>query len=90
MSKNYEAFFNNIYRADIWITSSELTCWDGYLRLEAEMRAEGKIIKRDFMSPEDKEWMEMDIEDTVNLVNGKYEVPWYENDEWIRQYGRKP
>ncbi|KAK9690099.1 hypothetical protein RND81_09G104700 [Saponaria officinalis] len=59
-------------------------------KLEAQMRAEGKIIKRDFMSPEDREWLEMDIEDSVRLTNGNYEIPWYENDEWIRQYGRKP
>ncbi|CAN4120431.1 unnamed protein product [Withania somnifera] len=59
-------------------------------KLEAKMRAEGKIIKRDFMSPEDREWLEKDIEDTVELTNGNYEIPFYENDEWIRQFGKKP
>lgn len=52
------------------------------------MRAEGKIIKRDFMTPEDREWLEMDIEDSIRL--GKYEIPFYENDEWVRQFGKKP
>lgn len=54
------------------------------------MRAEGKIISRDFMSPEDKEWLEMDIEDSIRLANGRYEIPFYENNEWIRQFGEKP
>ncbi|XP_060169732.1 protein TIC 100 [Lycium barbarum] len=59
-------------------------------KLEAKMRAEGKIIKRDFMSPEDREWLEKDIEDTMELTSGYYEIPFYENDEWVRQFGKKP
>ncbi|XP_010690024.2 protein TIC 100 [Beta vulgaris subsp. vulgaris] len=59
-------------------------------KLEADMRAEGKIIKRDFMNQEDREWLEKDIEDTVHFANGTYEVPFYENNEWIRQFGKKP
>ncbi|KAJ4977668.1 hypothetical protein NE237_008448 [Protea cynaroides] len=58
--------------------------------LEAKMRAEGKIISRDFMSPEDREWLEMDIEDSIRLADGNYEIPFYENNEWIRQFGKKP
>jgi hypothetical protein len=54
------------------------------------MRAEGKIISRDYMTPKDKEWLEMDIEDSVRLADGEYEIPFYESDEWIRQFGRKP
>lgn len=54
------------------------------------MRAEGKIINRDYMTPEDREWLEMDIEDSIHLADGKWEVPFFENDEWIRQFGRKP
>ncbi|XP_031275715.1 protein TIC 100-like isoform X1 [Pistacia vera] len=59
-------------------------------KLEAKMRAEGKIISRDFMSPEDRKWLEMDIEDSIRLADGRYEIPFYENDEWIKQFGRKP
>uniref|UniRef100_A0A5B7AYS2 Putative MORN repeat-containing protein isoform 1 n=1 Tax=Davidia involucrata TaxID=16924 RepID=A0A5B7AYS2_DAVIN len=59
-------------------------------KLEAKMRAEGKIISRDFMSPEDREWLEMDIEDSIRLAGGNYEIPFYENNEWIRQFGKKP
>ncbi|KAK7272204.1 hypothetical protein RJT34_28668 [Clitoria ternatea] len=59
-------------------------------KLEAKMRAQGKIISRDFMSPEDREWLEKDIEDMFNLADGNYEIPFYENDEWVRQFGRKP
>lgn len=54
------------------------------------MRAEGKIISRDFMTPEDKEWLEMDIEDSIRLADGEYEIPFYERDEWIKYYGTKP
>ncbi|KAL9247396.1 hypothetical protein vseg_020832 [Gypsophila vaccaria] len=59
-------------------------------KLEAQMRAEGKIITRDFMSPEDREWLEMDIEDSVRLANGNYEIPWYENEEFVKLFGGKP
>ncbi|KAF3455102.1 hypothetical protein FNV43_RR05550 [Rhamnella rubrinervis] len=59
-------------------------------KLEAQMRAEGRIISRDYMSPEDREWLEMDVEDSVRLAGGAYEIPFYENDEWIKQFGRKP
>ncbi|KAF8009518.1 hypothetical protein BT93_J0503 [Corymbia citriodora subsp. variegata] len=59
-------------------------------KLEEKMRAEGKIIELDYMTPEDREWLKMDIEDTVRLIDGNYEVPFYENDEWIRQFGQKP
>ncbi|GAV61792.1 MORN domain-containing protein, partial [Cephalotus follicularis] len=59
-------------------------------KLEAKMRAEGKIISRDFMSPEDRKWLEMDIEDHIQLADGDYEIPFYENDEWIKYFGSKP
>ncbi|KAE8691046.1 TIC100 protein [Hibiscus syriacus] len=59
-------------------------------KLEAKMRAEGKIISRDFMTPEDKEWLEMDVEDSIRMADGQYEIPFYENDIWIKHFGRKP
>ncbi|KAK1322815.1 hypothetical protein QJS10_CPA02g00671 [Acorus calamus] len=59
-------------------------------KLEDKMRAQGKIISRDYMSPRDKEWLEMDIEDSYALAGGKREIPFYENNEWIRLFGRKP
>ncbi|XP_038992811.1 LOW QUALITY PROTEIN: protein TIC 100-like [Hibiscus syriacus] len=59
-------------------------------KLEAKMRAEGKIISRDFMTPEDKEWLEMDVEDSTRMADGQYEIPFYENDIWIKHFGRKP
>lgn len=54
------------------------------------MRAEGRILKRDYMSPEDREWLEMDIEDSIRLSDGHYEIPFYENDEWVKVFGKKP
>ncbi|XP_017983535.1 PREDICTED: protein TIC 100 [Theobroma cacao] len=59
-------------------------------KLEAKMRAEGKIISRDFMSSEDREWLEMDVEDSIRLAGGQYEIPFYESDEWVKHFGRKP
>ncbi|KAH9660129.1 protein TIC100 [Citrus sinensis] len=59
-------------------------------KLEEEMRAEGKIFSRDFMSPEDKKWLEMDIEDSIQLAGDEYEIPFYERDEWITEFGKKP
>ncbi|KAJ0976781.1 hypothetical protein J5N97_012255 [Dioscorea zingiberensis] len=59
-------------------------------KLEAKMRAEGRIITRDFMSPGDQKWLEKDIEDTVRLVGHVKEIPYYERDEWIEEFGRKP
>ncbi|KAE9585798.1 hypothetical protein Lal_00010300 [Lupinus albus] len=59
-------------------------------KLEAKMRAQGKILKMDYMMPEDREWLEMDIEDSYRLADGAYEIPFYENEEWVRQFGRKP
>ncbi|PKA59396.1 hypothetical protein AXF42_Ash019550 [Apostasia shenzhenica] len=58
-------------------------------KLEAKMRAEGRIITRDFMSPEDRRWLEMDIEDTLNLVGDYREIPFWENDEWESIFGSK-
>lgn len=59
-------------------------------KLEEKMRAEGKIISRDYMTPEDKKWLEMDIEDSIRLAGGNYEIPFYERDEWIKHFGEKP
>ncbi|KAL2331960.1 hypothetical protein Fmac_019541 [Flemingia macrophylla] len=59
-------------------------------KLEEKMRAEGKIIARDFYSPEDREWLEKDIEDMYYLADGSYEIPFYENEAWVKEFGRKP
>ena len=54
------------------------------------MCAEGHIISRDYMTPEDKAWLEMDIQDSIDLAGGRSVIPFYENDEWIKHFGRKP
>lgn len=59
-------------------------------RLEAKMRAEGQPILRDSMCDEDREWLEKDIEDSIALADGEYEIPFYENKEWVRYFGKKP
>lgn len=53
------------------------------------MRAEGRIITRDFKSAEDKEWLEMDIEDSVRLASGAREIPFNERKEWLQIFGQK-
>nr|QKY65055.1 chloroplast protein import component Tic100 [Passiflora contracta] len=58
-------------------------------KLEAKMHAEGKVFKRDFMSPDDRKWLAMDFEDHIALGD-TMETPFYENEEWIKQFGRKP
>lgn len=78
------------FRVELLDSELLINLLDDCVRLEADMRAEGKIIKRDFMNQEDREWLEKDIEDTVHFANGTYEVPFYENNEWIRQFGKKP
>lgn len=42
------------------------------------------------MSPEDKKWLEMDIEDTLLLAGRRREIPFYERKEWIKIFGEKP
>lgn len=60
-----------------------------FARLEEEMRAQGKIIARDYMAPEDREWLEKDIEDCYEFTD-RYELPFYERDEWITYFGQNP
>ncbi|VFQ71561.1 unnamed protein product [Cuscuta campestris] len=59
-------------------------------KLEKKMRAQGRIINRDFMTPEDREWLEMDIEDSIAFTDGHYETPFYERKEWKLLFGKKP
>lgn len=61
-----------------------------FTRLEKKMRAKGKIITRDFMDQEDREWLEMDIEDSVRFAAGTREIPFYEKKIWIDHFGEKP
>ncbi|KAM7496866.1 hypothetical protein LguiA_021280 [Lonicera macranthoides] len=58
-------------------------------KLEKEMRSQGKIIARDYMAPEDREWLEKDIEDSYEFTD-RYELPFYERDEWITYFGQNP
>ena len=54
------------------------------------MRAQGHIISRDYMEPEDKRWLEMDMEDSLLLAGDQYEIPFYETEEWISLFGSEP
>ncbi|XP_010940531.4 protein TIC 100 [Elaeis guineensis] len=59
-------------------------------KLEAKMRAEGRIISMDFMTPEDRRWLEMDVEDSYRLSGNLREIPFYEREEWVKVFGQKP
>ena len=54
------------------------------------MRAEGRIISMDFMTPEDRRWLEMDVEDSYRLSGNLREIPFYEREEWVKVFGQKP
>ncbi|GAB2274654.1 hypothetical protein Dimus_009424 [Dionaea muscipula] len=55
-------------------------------RLEKKLRAKGRIFKRDFMNKKDRKWLEMDMVDSAKASRW-YEVPWYENRIWEREFG---
>ncbi|GAU35022.1 hypothetical protein TSUD_103450 [Trifolium subterraneum] len=59
-------------------------------KLEKKMRAQERIIKRDFMSPEEREWLDKDIEDSYHLSNGYVATPFYESKEWLEEFEKKP
>ncbi|EHA8588931.1 protein TIC [Cocos nucifera] len=59
-------------------------------KLEDKMRAEGRIISMDFMTPEDRRWLEMDVEDSYRLSGNLREIPFYEREEWVKVFGQKP
>jgi len=55
------------------------------------MKAEGKILKTDFLDPEDKEWLRMDLEDTLADNPEAVDPSPFENDElWVKYFGEKP
>lgn len=55
-----------------------------------KMRAEGYILKSDYMSPEDREWLKMDIEDTERIYGYRRHIPFYESRIWIKKFGKMP
>ncbi|KAG0614858.1 hypothetical protein M758_6G209300 [Ceratodon purpureus] len=59
--------------------------------LERKMKAEGKILKTDFLDPEDKEWLRMDLEDTLADNPEAIDPNPFEDDElWVKYFGEKP
>lgn len=55
------------------------------------MKAEGKILKTDFLDPEDKEWLRMDLEDTLADNPEAIDPNPFEDDElWVKYFGEKP
>lgn len=55
-----------------------------------KMRAQGHILKSDYMSPEDREWLKMDIEDTEKRYGYRHHPAFYESRNWIKYYGKMP
>ncbi|KAJ1686104.1 hypothetical protein LUZ63_017494 [Rhynchospora breviuscula] len=56
--------------------------------LEMKMRKQGRIITRDFMTDKDREWLEKDMEDTVQFADSA--IPFYERKAWLKYFGWKP
>jgi hypothetical protein len=54
------------------------------------MRAQGYILKSDYMSPEDREWLKMDIEDTEKRYGYRRRRPLYESRNWVKRFGKMP
>lgn len=52
-------------------------------------KARGKIPVRDSMLLKVRGWLEMNIKDRVQLVNGEDEISFNDNNEWIQQFGKK-
>jgi hypothetical protein len=60
-------------------------------RLERKMKTEGKILKTNFLDPEDKEWLRMDLEDTLADNPEAVDPNSFEDDElWEKYFGEKP
>lgn len=55
-----------------------------------KMRAQGYILKSDYMSPEDREWLKMDIEDTEKRYGYRRRRPLYESRNWVKRFGKMP
>ena len=55
-----------------------------------KMRAQGYILKSDYMSPEDKEWLKMDIKDTEKRFGYRRRPSFYESRNWIKHFGKMP
>ncbi|KAH9328224.1 hypothetical protein KI387_000332, partial [Taxus chinensis] len=56
--------------------------------LAKKMREQGEILKADYMSPEDREWLIMDINDKKLKQPRRHQV--YDNPEWIEYFGEMP
>ncbi|KAH7292956.1 hypothetical protein KP509_28G005300 [Ceratopteris richardii] len=57
---------------------------------EAEMaKAEGQILRSDYMDPFDREWLKMDAEEQLEEHGMEMEA-WDEKDTWVEIYGDKP
>ncbi|KAL2644497.1 hypothetical protein R1flu_012084 [Riccia fluitans] len=56
-----------------------------------KMRAQGKLLQTDFMDEEDREWLKMEVEDTLETEESPIDPEPFEDSEfWIKQFGEKP
>ncbi|KAL3682761.1 hypothetical protein R1sor_000783 [Riccia sorocarpa] len=56
-----------------------------------KMRAQGKLLETDFMDPEDREWLKMEAEDTLETEENPVDpTPFEDSDFWVKRFGEKP
>lgn len=61
------------------------------IRLARKWKEQGKILKSDYMNPEDKEWLRMDLEDIIaNNPNAIDSNPFEDDELWVKYFGEKP
>ncbi|CAK9869094.1 unnamed protein product [Sphagnum jensenii] len=59
--------------------------------LARKWKEQGKILKSDYMNPEDKEWLRMDLEDIIaNNPNAIDSNPFEDDELWVKYFGEKP
>lgn len=61
------------------------------IRLARKWKEQGKILKSDYMNPEDREWLRMDLEDIIaNNPNAIDSNPFEDDELWVKYFGEKP
>ncbi|KAI5080055.1 hypothetical protein GOP47_0005534 [Adiantum capillus-veneris] len=55
----------------------------------AQAKAEGQLLRSDYMDPFDREWLKMDAEEQFE-EHGRVFTPWEEKEGWIEEFGELP
>ncbi|BBN01371.1 hypothetical protein MPTK1_2g06920 [Marchantia polymorpha subsp. ruderalis] len=56
-----------------------------------KLKAQGKLLQTDFMDQKDKDWLKLEIEDTLENEEDPIDPsPIEDSDMWVKQFGEKP